>query len=73
MNSAYIIERWDVFYRTTEILRGFMANEKKGSKNVIYDGQIKPITEGFMKGNIKNNTNEPKPNTPPPPQKNNKK
>ncbi|AAN47840.1 hypothetical protein GS518_14820 [Leptospira interrogans] len=54
-------------------MRGFMADEKKGSTDIRHDGQIKPITEGFMKGNIKNNTNEPKPNTPPPPQKNNKK
>lgn len=46
-----------------------MADEKKGSTDIRHDGQIKPITEGFMKGNIKNNTNEPKPNTPPPPQK----
>ncbi|EKR57159.1 MULTISPECIES: hypothetical protein [Leptospira] len=28
-------------------------------------GNIKPITEGIMKGNIKNNTNEPKPKITP--------
>ncbi|MBM9502776.1 hypothetical protein JWG44_21215 [Leptospira sp. 201903071] len=50
-----------------------MAGEKKGNTQIGQDGQIKPITEGFMKGNIKNNTAEPKPNTPPPPQKNTKK
>ncbi|APH42723.1 Uncharacterized protein A9P81_3177 [Leptospira interrogans serovar Copenhageni/Icterohaemorrhagiae] len=49
-----------------------MADEKKGSTDIRHDGQIKPITEGFMKGNIKNNTNEPKRNTPRPPQKINK-
>ncbi|WP_164476996.1 hypothetical protein [Leptospira kmetyi] len=50
-----------------------MANNSKGSSKVGHDGQIKPITEGVTKGNIKNNNVEPKPNTPPPPIKSGKK
>ncbi|MGJ4746284.1 hypothetical protein ACQV5M_08005 [Leptospira sp. SA-E8] len=49
-----------------------MSDNKKGS-SVRQDGQIKPITEGIMKGNIKNNISQPKPNTPPPPLPSNKK
>lgn len=44
-----------------------MSENKKTAS--AYNGQLKPITEGIMKGNIKNIvSSSAKPNTPPPPQ-----